>query len=208
MRASSSNRVADLQLSAVIRCGLEVFEIRPLLHPRHVTSDRSVEFKRIDKNFKQLRKEVRHAAASVCPALIHTISHCAEPVILGRALQLSVDKLTGMFMQTMGVGSTSSMALCNVSSASRQELIQPCTHLHVPAKKNYKLAPHSLGSSVTQYMFWTHSRRPCEDVKDARTKRRGICFEEDTKPRQGGHWDTELLHAMRGKTFHALAGNR
>ncbi|CAE7235015.1 unnamed protein product [Symbiodinium natans] len=80
---------------------------------QHVTSDRSVEFKRIDKNFKQLRKEVR-------------------------ALQLSVDKLTGMFMQTMGVGSTSSMALCNVSS----------------------------------------------DVKDARTKRRGICFEEDTKPRE------------------------
>ncbi|CAE7277227.1 fpaB-1 [Symbiodinium pilosum] len=51
---------------------------------QHVTSDRSVEFKRIDKNFKQLRKEVR-------------------------SLQLSVDKLIGIVKQTAGLASTSSL---------------------------------------------------------------------------------------------------
>lgn len=59
-----------------------------------VTSDRSVEFKRIDKNFKQLRKEVR-------------------------ALQLSVDKLTGLLVHTMGVGSTLSTSSLQLSVVSQ-----------------------------------------------------------------------------------------
>ncbi|CAJ1419233.1 unnamed protein product [Effrenium voratum] len=48
----------------------------------HVTSDRSVEFKRIDKNFKQLRKEVRE-------------------------LQLSVDKVASIALKASGSGTGS-----------------------------------------------------------------------------------------------------
>lgn len=51
---------------------------------RHVTSDRSVEFKRIDKNFKQLRKEVRRVLSSFSgqsAGMIHKANVASQPAL-------------------------------------------------------------------------------------------------------------------------------